>query len=105
MALRTIPLFLSCALMAAHAFRAGGGLLALGLLLLPALLLAPWGAAVLRGLLGLFALEWLRTALVLAVGRMASGEPFLRMLLILGAVAAFNLWALALLRRRGSPPA
>lgn len=100
MALRAIPLVLSCLLMAAHVFRAGGGLPALLILLAPMLLLFRFGPTVLRWMLALFALEWVRTAAMLAAWRIMAGEPFLRMLAILLAVAAFNVWTLTLLRRR-----
>lgn len=100
MRLRALPLVLSCLLMAAHVFRAGGGLPALAAFLLPLMLLVPWGAIALRWLLALFALEWVRTAIVLAAGRVAAGEPFGRMLIILLGVAAFNVWSLTLLPRR-----
>lgn len=100
MVTRAIPLVLSCLVMAAHVFRMGGGVPALAVLLLPAMLLFPWGARALRWILALFALEWVRTAAFLAAGRMLAGEPFVRLLVILLSVAAFTLWSLTLLPRR-----
>jgi hypothetical protein len=58
-----------------------------------------WAVAVLRALLLLSALEWLRTAWALASYRAASGQPYLRMLAILSAVAAVTLLAAWLVGR------
>ena len=54
----------------------------------------PWAALLLRTALALGTIEWLRTAWDLAARRALGGQPYTRMLLILGAVAAFT-------RRRG----
>jgi hypothetical protein len=58
-----------------------------------------WAATALRALLLLGTLEWLRTAWTLASYRAASGRPYLRMLAILGAVAAVTLVAAWLVGR------
>ena len=52
-----------------------------------------WAARVLQAALVLGVLEWLRTLTVLAVQRQHAGLPWLRMALILGAVAALALVA------------
>jgi hypothetical protein len=47
-----------------------------------------WAARVLQVALLLGALEWIRTLLALAGGRMQAGQPVLRLAIILGVVAA-----------------
>jgi hypothetical protein len=83
---------LALLLLAAHFFR--GGLFALAALAigLVTLLFVPraWAALVLRTALALGSIEWLRTAWDLAERRALAGQPYTRMLLILGAVAAFT---------------
>jgi hypothetical protein len=92
---------LALVLLAAHFYRAGGYLLAAASFALIALLFLaqPWAARLLRGLLFLGALEWLRTAWVLAAHRAAIGQPSLRMLVILGSVAAVTACAAVLAGR------
>ena len=46
--------------------------------------------------LTLAALEWVVTAIFLALDRQEAGRPWLRMVIILGAVAAFNFVAVGL---------
>jgi hypothetical protein len=83
---------LALVMLAAHFFRAGqfplaaisGGLIAL--VFVP----RPWAALLLRAALALGSIEWLRTAWVLFERRALAGQPYTRMLLILGAVAAFT---------------
>jgi hypothetical protein len=53
----------------------------------------PWAARALQALLALGALEWILTAVTRAQLRMAHGQPYLRLLLILGAVAVFTVLA------------
>lgn len=96
------PAVLSWWLLAAHFFRMG--------LLAPTALcgLAPLSFA-LRGnvtrvvsqvamLVG--AALWLHTASTLVAARQATGQPWLRLVVILGAVAAFHLLSAALLQRQ-----
>jgi len=89
-------------LLAAHFFRAGSIPLTVVLALLTALLFvrAEWAARVLQAVLALGALEWLRTAWVFAAARAAQGQPYGRLLAILGAVAVVTAVAALLL----SPP-
>ncbi len=94
-ALRAAAAFLALLLLGAHLLRWAGPLLLLPVL---AALVLPFLRSVravrlLQGLLGLACLEWLRTAWMLAGERAAAGQPFLRMLAILLAVAAFSGWA------------
>ncbi len=81
---------LALALLAAHFYRAaawplvGASLLLLGLMLV---LRRAWLPRLVQVCLLAGTLEWLWTALLLAQQRQALGQPWLRMLLILGAVA------------------
>jgi len=86
------PVWLSLLLLAAHFYRAQNLVLAAVSLLLLALLLVrkPWAARVVQVGLGLGALEWLRTLAIFAQERLAMGQQWLRLALILGAVAAFS---------------
>ena len=91
-ALRLLPVALSAVLLAAHFSRAGltlGFALALGF---PLLLLVrrPWAARTVQVVLLAGALEWIRTAALLAARRVELGQPWLRLVAILGAVAAFT---------------
>jgi hypothetical protein len=82
-------------LLAAHFFRGGFFTLAALSIGLVTLLFVqrPWAALVLRAALVLGSIEWLRTAWGLAERRALAGQPYTRMLLILGAVAAFTVVA------------
>jgi len=90
MFLRLLPVLLSAVLMAAHLSRHGALLLALVALFLPAGLLVrrPWVPRVMQVALVLAALEWVRTGVALGRERLALGEPWTRMAIILVAVAA-----------------
>lgn len=100
-ALRVLPLVLSCLVMAAHLLRWGGLPGALAVLAVPLLLLLRHRAAVLvvQGLLVLFALEWVRTAIALGAARAEVGAPMGRMLAIVLGVAALTALAALPLRR------
>lgn len=103
--LAPVPLVLSALIMAAHFYRAGQVAVATIVLIAPLLLVTRELAAVrvLQLLLVLGAGEWMRTAYVIAQHRAAAGEPFTRMLVILGAVAVVTLlsaWPLPVLARR-----
>jgi hypothetical protein len=89
MFVRLFPVVLSAVLLAAHFLRYGALLLALAVLLLPLLLLErrPWVPRVMQVLLLVGALAWVRTGVGLARERMARGEPWTRMAVILVAVA------------------
>ncbi len=100
MVLRLLPVILGCLLIAAHVLRDGLLLLAALLALLPFLLLVrrPWVPPLFQVVMVLAALEWVRTAVVLARGRIAAGEPWIRMAVILGVVVAVTAGAALLLR-------
>ena len=101
-ALRIVLVILCALLMGAHCLRAELYLLVALSLASPALLAVrrPWAARLLQAALLLAAAEWVRTLVVIAARRRDLGEPWTRMALILGAVAALNLLAALLLRRR-----
>jgi hypothetical protein len=90
--LRLLPVILSCVLLAAHFSRNGVLLLSLVSLTLPFLLLVrkSWVPRFFQVVLVLGALEWVRRLVALAFERRAAGDEWLRMALILGAVAAFT---------------
>jgi uncharacterized membrane protein YwzB len=76
-------------LLAAHLLHAGWTVLATLALLLLALLFVRrrWAMRVLQVVLAAATVEWVLTAVTLARLRMAHEQPYLRLLLILGAVA------------------
>jgi hypothetical protein len=88
-------------LLAAHLLHGGMLPLAVLAILLAGLLWVrrPWAARVLQVVLLLAAVEWLLTAAGLAQMRLRHGEPYLRLVLILGAVTAFTLLAAYLFQR------
>ncbi|MBP7146320.1 MAG: 4Fe-4S binding protein [Acidobacteria bacterium] len=94
-----LPAVLSCLLLGAHFYRAGSVGLAAACAAVPLLFLARrgWIATAAQGLLVAGAVVWLHTTVKLAGMRQAAGQPWLRMLLILGAVAAFTAGAALLL--------
>lgn len=93
--LRVLPMVVACGLMAAHLYRWGLWPQALLALLAPLALLlrSPSAVRPLQWMLGVFALEWVRTAWVLAAARMQEGQPTARMLIILLGVALLTLLA------------
>lgn len=85
-----IPVVLSSLVLGAHFLRFGNWLGVYAALLLIALLFLrrPWVARLMQLVLVLGTLEWLRTMYELANIRALHGEPYGRMLVILGVVAA-----------------
>ena len=94
MARLILPL-LALLLLAAHFYRAEWLLPAALSVALTLLLVVPrpWAARTLQVALVLGAVEWLRTMAAFVAMRMAVGQPYLRLVLILAAVAAFTLLA------------
>jgi hypothetical protein len=92
----------SALLIAAHFLRTGSYLLAAPSAVFPALLLLRTRLAVriVQLLLILAAAEWLRTIALIAAERQAFAQPWMRMALILGAVAAVTFTSAVLLGRR-----
>ena len=88
--LYVLLIILSFLVLGAHFLRVGALPLVALSLFLPFLLLLsprPWVARVLQVALVLAGLEWLRTMFTLIAGRQASGDPWVRMAVILGVVA------------------
>ena len=101
LALHFAPVVLAGLLLGAHFYRAGLvlGVVASLALVGVAFLRRPWARRVAQAGLLLGALEWLRTMATFAAERIATGQPYLRMVLILAGVAlATALGALVLER-------
>lgn len=84
---------LALALLGAHFYRAGtwpAVLACVGLVAVMVLWRRPWVPRLLQAGLALGTLEWLWTTFVLAQQRLALGQPWLRMTLILLAVTVFT---------------
>jgi hypothetical protein len=87
--------FLALLLLAAHFVHAGMWPIAVACVAATALVWIgrPWAARALQALLALGAIEWVLTAVMIAQMRVAHQQPYMRMLAILGTVAAFTLLA------------
>jgi len=83
-----VPIILSLVVLGAHFMRYGNSPAVFGLLILIGLLFVrqPWAARVIQAALVLGALEWAHTIYELAMVRAAQGQPFTRMVIILGIV-------------------
>ncbi|MBI5240745.1 MAG: hypothetical protein HY926_09755 [Elusimicrobia bacterium] len=92
---------LSLLLLAAHWLHGGSAAAAAAMLLLIGLLAVrkPWASRTLQLVLAAGALEWLRTLASLVQQRQAQGEPYLRLAVILGAVALVTALSILPLRR------
>jgi hypothetical protein len=88
-----VLIVLSLIVLGAHFLRYGNMLGVLGALVLIGMLFVrqAWVARLIQVILVLGALEWVRTLFVMARWRAAQGEPFVRMVVILGIVAAVTL--------------
>lgn len=102
-----VPAVLSSLLLAAHFLRYWDFFLVLPFVWLPLVLLVrrAWAARIVQTAMVFAALIWARSTWVLAHERQADGEPWVRLVVILGAVASLALVAAALfetprLRRR-----
>lgn len=87
--LQLLPAGVGYILLAAHFYRGGQQAALVGTALLLAIMTVrlPAAARILQAGLVLGACEWLRTTVVLAAERMQTGQPWLRLALILGSVA------------------
>lgn len=88
-----VPVVLSLLVLGAHFMRYGNYVGVAGALLLIGLLFVrqPWVARLVQVILLLGTLEWLRTIYELVQVRTGQSEPFGRMVVILGVVAAITL--------------
>ena len=105
--LRLLPVLISFLLMAAHFVRAGQAGIAIVLLALLLLLTLrkTWVPLIIQLVLLLGAVEWVRTLISVAQLRIELDMPWMRMAIILGAVAVFTalsclvFWSEALRKR------
>ena len=101
--LRLLPVFMSLLLLAAHFFRTGQTVLAVIALILfiPLILKEKWVVWLIQLALVLGAVEWLRTLASVAQTRMEYDMPWVRMAVILGAVALFTALSSLVFRSKG----
>ena len=87
-----LPVVISSLLLGAHFLRLGQPLLVVLSSLLPLILLFRkyWVARLMQFYLILGAVEWVRTLFFLVVERHAEGQPWSRLVIILGLVALFT---------------
>jgi len=90
--LRLLPVFISFLLLTAHFFRAGEIVLASipVVLFIPLMFRKTWVPRVIQVALLIGAIEWLYTLVSIAQIRMEFGMPWVRMVLILAALALFT---------------
>ncbi|MCJ7801734.1 MAG: hypothetical protein MUP82_05195 [Candidatus Marinimicrobia bacterium] len=90
--LRLFPVIFSFLILSAHFSRAGSPLLTIIFLLLPLLLFIKkaWVARLLQIFLVIGSIEWIRILFVYTNERQAVGEPYIRLIIILGIVALFT---------------
>jgi len=100
---KLFPVYISFLLLAAHFFRAGQTVLAVIplILFIPLLLREKWVPWLIQAALVLGALEWIRTLVAVAEIRMEHGAPWVRMAVILGAVALFTALSCLVFRSKG----
>ncbi|MDP3541553.1 MAG: hypothetical protein Q8T11_03700 [Elusimicrobiota bacterium] len=94
---------LFCVILAAHFLRMGamtGVVVCLALPIVAVLTRARWALRALQAVLLLGSVSWIVTAWHIGAARQAAGEPWLRMAVILGTVAALSALAAGLLSRR-----
>lgn len=89
---RLFPVIISFLLLSAHFSRVGISILSLIFLLLPFLLMIKkrWITNMFKIVLIIGSLEWLRTLIFYINQRQDLGEPYFRLVLIIGAVAIFT---------------
>jgi len=97
---RLIAPVLAILLLGASFFRAGNETLLVGCVLLLGLVAVPrpWAARIVQAALVLGAARWVMVAWMIGAARAAAAAPYLRMALILGAVALFTLLAALVFR-------
>ncbi|HEX4884956.1 MAG TPA: hypothetical protein VFX05_12510 [Casimicrobiaceae bacterium] len=102
LALSLAPVVLAAAVLAAHFYRADllVGVVASVALVGIAFVRRPWAPRIVQAGLVLGALEWLRTMAVFAAQRIAAGQPYARMVVILAVVALVTALAALVFERR-----
>lgn len=87
-----MPVVVSALLLGAHFLRSGQTILVGLSLMLPFILLIRqvWAVRIVQFFLALGAAKWLRNLFLLAAERHADGQPWTRLVIILGLVAAFT---------------
>ena len=92
-ALIFMPIVLSLVVLGVHFMRYGNsaGVIASAVLIALLIVRRPWVARLTQVALVLGALEWVRTLYMLMQVRVAQDQPFVRMIIILGVVAAVTL--------------
>lgn len=100
--LKLIPALLSLLILAAHFYRAEIFWLAVFMILVIFLIFvkANWVPPVMQIILILGTLEWVRTAFVLIYQRQELGQPWLRMTIILAAVALLTFISFLIFRSK-----
>ena len=90
--LRLLPVIISSLLLGAHFLRLGQPLLVVLSLLLPLILLFRqfWAVRLMQFYLILGTVEWVRTLFFLVTERRAEGQPWSRLVIIIGLVALFT---------------
>lgn len=90
---RIIPFALSSLVLGAHFLRSGNFVLVAVCLAMPFIMLlrSPGAVWIARGFLVVAAFVWIRTTVELYDMRLELGEPWLRMVIILGGVTIFTL--------------
>ncbi|NVO03802.1 MAG: hypothetical protein HXX09_13985 [Bacteroidetes bacterium] len=91
-ALKLSPVYFSALLMAAHFFRLGLDSIVVICICFPFLLLfkTKWAARIVQIMLFIGALEWTRFLYQMADERIKQGEPWVRLVIILGIAALFT---------------
>lgn len=105
LALRSLPAALAALVLSAHFYRDGSIVLAVACVAgaVLAFVRTPWAALAVRSGLVTGVIVWALTAWRIARFRMAEGTPYVRMLVILGAVAAFTALAAWMLPQPAGP--
>jgi hypothetical protein len=102
LALHLAPVVIAGLLLAAHFFRADAwlGFAAALAVVAVAFVRRRWAPRIVQVGLGLGAIEWLRTMAMFAAERISFGQPYVRMVVILGAVTLLTALAALVFERR-----
>ncbi len=105
--MRRVPAILSSLLLVAHFLRDGNLIIALVCLGMPFSLIAPTTGRhrVFQVFLVVGAVVWAFTGLGILLDRLLNGQPWFRLVIIMGAVSAFTLWSAWLLPEEARTPA